>query len=85
MSPKNKERREQRSPDSIHLAHPTILLPAVANAKTGTNDNPSERKNLYNPADPQLKSQIAIKTDLMVCIVSVKNWWMIDYQRKVYI
>ena len=26
------------------LAHPAILLPAGANAKSGTNDNPSERK-----------------------------------------
>ena len=40
MSPKNKEKRERSTP----LAHPTILLPAVANAKTGTNDNPSECK-----------------------------------------
>ena len=30
-------------------------------------------KNLYNPVDPQLKSQIAAKTDLMACIVSGKN------------
>ena len=39
MPPKNKEKREQRSPDSTQLAHPTILLTAIANAKTGTNDN----------------------------------------------
>ena len=30
-------------------------------------------QNLYNPVDPQLKSQIAAKTDLMACIVSGKN------------
>ena len=30
-------------------------------------------KNLYNPVDPLLKSQIAAKTDLMACIVSGKN------------
>ena len=30
-------------------------------------------KNLYNPVDPQLKSQIATKTDLMACIVSGKS------------
>ena len=44
MYQKNKERRERSSPDSTPLAHPTILLPVVANAKTGTNDNPSECK-----------------------------------------
>ena len=38
------ERRERRSPDSILLVDPTILLPAVTNAKTGTNDNPSKCK-----------------------------------------
>ena len=41
---KNKKRREQSSPDSTLLAHPTILLPAIVNAKAGTNDNPSECK-----------------------------------------
>ena len=44
MFPKNKERRQRRYPDSTPLAHPTILLPAVAYAKTGTNDNPSKCK-----------------------------------------
>ena len=44
MSPKNKGRRERRSPDSNPLAYPTILLLAIVNAKTGTNDNPSQRK-----------------------------------------
>ena len=74
MSPKNKQRREKKCPDSTPLAHPTILLPAVANAKTGTNDNPSKcNKNLYNPTNPKLKSQIAAKMDLMACIISGKN------------
>ena len=31
-------------------------------------------KNLYKPVDPQLKSQIATKTDLMACTESIKNW-----------
>ena len=74
MSPKNKERREWRSPDSTLLAHPTILLPAVANAKTRTNDNRTECKIMCNLIDSQLKSQIAAKTDLMAYIVSNKKW-----------
>ena len=44
MSSKNKERRERRTPDSTPLVNPTILLAAVANTETGTNDNPSECK-----------------------------------------
>ena len=40
-------------------------------------------KNLCNLTDPQLKSPIAAKIDLMACIVSGKNWQMMDYQREV--
>ena len=55
MSPNNKERRERRSPDSTPLAYPTILLPAVANAKTGTNDNPSECKKAVESGRSTIK------------------------------
>ena len=30
-------------------------------------------KNMYNPVKLQLKSQVAIKTDLMACICHVKS------------
>ena len=63
MSPKNEERRERRSPDSTLLAHPTILpLMIQENAK-----------KLYNPVGPQLKSQIAAKTDLMHALYPVRT------------
>ena len=55
MSPKNKEKRERRPPDSTPLAHPTILLPAVANAKTGTNDNPGKCKKSVQSSQSTIK------------------------------
>ena len=55
MSPKKKERRERRSPDSTPLAYPTILLPAVTNVKTRTNDNPSESKKSVQSSRSTIK------------------------------
>ena len=50
-----KERRERRSPDSTLMAHPTILLPAVTNVKTGTSDNPSESKKSVQSSRSTIK------------------------------
>ena len=58
---KNKERRERRSPDNTPLAHLTILLPAVANAKTGSNDNPVERKKYVQSCRSTIKISNSIK------------------------
>ena len=52
---KKKERRQPRCPDSTPLAHLTILLPAVANAKAETNDNPSECKKSVESGQSTIK------------------------------
>ena len=73
MSPKNEERRERRSPDSTLLAHPTILLPAVANVKTGTTDNPRECKKSVQSGRSTIKISNSSKDGFNACIVSGKN------------
>ena len=55
MCPKNKARRERRSPDSTLLANPTILLPGITNAKTGTNGNSSELKKFVQSGQSTIK------------------------------
>ena len=48
-------------------------LPTYVSCKPDSYAVDAFSKNLYNSVDPQLKSQIAAKTDLMACIVSGKN------------
>ena len=73
MSPKNKERRERRSPYSARRPTQPFYSQLLRMLKQEPMIIQANAKNLYNPVDPQLKSQIAAKTDLMACIVSGKN------------